>query len=51
MIEQRNFCSKGYLWLEPLGELHGDVHVGETEGRVVQAVVVNSPTDLVSGKK
>ena len=39
------------LRLEPLSELHGDVHVGEAQGRVVQAVVVNSPTDLVSGKK
>ena len=37
----------GYLGLEPLGELHSYVHVGETEGRVVEAVIVHSPTDLV----
>jgi hypothetical protein len=24
-------CMVMYLWLEPLGELHGDVHVGEAE--------------------
>ena len=37
----------GYLGLEPLGELHSNVHVGETEGRVVETVIVHSPTDLV----
>ena len=39
-----------YLGLEPLSELHGDVHVGQTEGCVVQAVIVHSPTDFISEK-
>ena len=41
---------RNYLWLEPLGELHGDVHVGQTEARVVQAVIVHCPTDFISEK-
>ena len=36
-----------YLGLEPLCELHGDVHVGQTEGHVVHGVVVDRPRDLV----
>ena len=43
-------AAAGYLGLEPLGELHCYVHVGETEGHVVEAVIVHSPTDLVSDK-
>ena len=39
------------LGLEPLCELHGDVHVGQTEARVVQAVTVHCPTDFISVKK
>ena len=35
------------LWLEPLGELHGDVHVGEAEAGVVQTVAVHGATHLV----
>ena len=42
--------SYSYLRLEPLCELHGDVHVGQTEGCVVQAVIVHSPTDFISEK-
>ena len=45
------FLCTGYLGLEPLGELHCYVHVGETESHVVEAVIVHSPTDLVSNKK
>ena len=40
-----------YLGLEPLCELHGDVHVGQTEGCVVQAIIVHCPTDFISEKK
>ena len=36
-----------YLGLEPLSELHGDVHVGETEESVVNTVAVHGLTDLV----
>ena len=36
-----------HLWLEPLSELHGDVHVCQAEGGVVQGVAVHTPTDLV----
>ena len=35
------------LRLEPLSELHGDVHVGETEESVVHTVAVHGLTDLV----
>ena len=43
--------SYSYLRLEPLCELHGDVHVGQTEGCVVQTVIVHSPTNFISEKK
>ena len=36
-----------YLGLEPLSELHGDVHVSQAEGGVVQRVAVHATTDLV----
>ena len=36
-----------YLGLEPLSELHGDVHVGQTESAVVHAVAVHRLADLV----
>ena len=35
------------LRLEPLSELHGDVHVGQTEESVVDTVAVHGLTDLV----
>ena len=35
------------LGLEPLCQLHGDVHVGQTEESVVETVAVDGPTDLV----
>ena len=37
-----------YLGLEPLCELHGDVHVGQAERHVVHGVVVHSSRDLVT---
>ena len=36
-----------YLGLEPLSELHGDVHVCQAEGGVVQRVAVHTAADLV----
>ena len=35
------------LGLEPLGELHGDVHVSQAEESVVDTVAVDGPADLV----
>ena len=35
------------LRLEPLSELHGDVHVGQTEESVVKTVAVDGLTDLI----
>ena len=40
--------SNTYLGLEPLGELHGDVHVCQTQRDVVHGVVVHRPCDLVA---
>ena len=37
-----------YLGLEPLCELHGDVHVGQAERHVVHGVVVDRARDLVT---
>ena len=44
---KRLLYNTGNLGLEPLGELHGDVHVGETEESVVNTVAVHGLTDLV----
>ena len=43
----RSFESNTYLGLEPLGELHGDVHVCQAHGHVEERVVVHSATDLI----